>query len=143
MFVGFLVVEQMIGSDHVIDYVGFADFFRAELLRGTEILAVVISQMIVGNDRLQFETRRDEEIGENGFQFRLSTLEIITANEDMMLVGKSDDTRHQRVLRAAIDVRTLLENRCTREYVRWTDFLVVVGNRLKNLFARHVQSSTN
>ena len=43
MLVSLLVVEQMVGADHVVDHVGLADLLRTKLLRGAEILAVVVS----------------------------------------------------------------------------------------------------
>ena len=43
MFVGLLVVEQMVRPDHIVDHVGFADLLRSELLWGAEILSVVVS----------------------------------------------------------------------------------------------------
>ena len=99
--------------------------------------------MVVGNDRLKFHPGRNEKISQNGFQFRLSTLEIIPTDEHLMFLGQFDQAGHESVLRTTVDVRTTFEDRRTGEDVRGTDLIFVRRDRAQNLLAALIQTWTD
>lgn len=63
-------------------------FFRSELARSRQILAVIISQMIVAHNRYRFDASTHQEVDQYGFDFGLSRFEIISSNEDVMVFGQ-------------------------------------------------------
>ena len=99
--------------------------------------------MIVGNDRLKFQASRDEKIGEDGFQFCLSALEIVTGDEHLPFLSQIDNTRNQGILRTTVDVRAIFQDRSTGEYVRRADLIGIGADRLKNFFACLIQTRSN
>lgn len=44
-------IENAIGIHHVVHHVALGNLLGAELLRGREVLAVVVAQMVVANYR--------------------------------------------------------------------------------------------
>ena len=82
-----LLVEHSIGFNHVIDNIGFGDLLGAELPLGTEVLSVVITKMVVAGDGSELDACADQEIHESGLHLCLARLEIVTANEGIMLFG--------------------------------------------------------
>ncbi len=81
--------------------------FRSELLRGGEILAVVVAQVIVAHDGRRFDSGRDEEIHENRLDLRLTRFEVVAPDVNAVFLSKFDDSRHKRVLRTSVDVTNL------------------------------------
>ena len=136
-------IEQMVGGDHIIDDIRFADLLGSELLWRAEILAVIISEMIVGHDRCRFDARADEEIHQDGFHLRLTRFEIITTDENTMTLGELNDTRNQRILRRTIDVRASLKDRRHGENIRRGHFSFTALNATHHLLRRHVESGAH
>ena len=50
-----LIVEHPVGGYHVVDDVGLADLLGPELLRGRQIPSVVVSEVVVGDDRRRLD----------------------------------------------------------------------------------------
>mmetsp|Transcript_55487 Transcript_55487/g.133831 ORF Transcript_55487/g.133831 Transcript_55487/m.133831 type:complete len:276 (-) Transcript_55487:966-1793(-) len=46
-----LRVQQLVRGDHVVDNVALGDLLRPELLRRRQVLAVVVAEVVVGDDR--------------------------------------------------------------------------------------------
>ena len=45
------LVENAVRLDHVVDHVALGDLLGAELLRRRQVLAVVVTQVVVADDR--------------------------------------------------------------------------------------------
>jgi len=102
VFVGF--VEDRVGGNHVIDDAALRDFLGTELLGLGQVLTIVVTKVIIGDDGLRLNTGLDEEIDKDGFDLGLARLEVIATNENSLLLGKVDETRNEGVLRRAVDV---------------------------------------
>ena len=81
--------------------------FGTELLRGREIFAIVVAQMVVADDRNRFQAGADQEINQHRFQLGLTGLEVVSADEHVRLFGQFDTSRNERVLRRTVDESTL------------------------------------
>jgi len=98
------LVEDGVGGNHVVYDIALGDFLGSELLRSGQVLAVVVSEMVVADDGCELETSGDEEVSEDGFDLGLSSLEVITTNVYVVLHGEVDDTRDEGILRGSVDV---------------------------------------
>jgi len=76
-----LLVQDRVRLDHVIDNIRFGDFFRTELPLRAEILAIIISKVIVACNRSKLDASIDQEINQCGFHLGLAGFEIIATNE--------------------------------------------------------------
>lgn len=103
-------VKHAVGLNHVVHHIGLGDFFGAELFVRTQILTVVVTEMIVAGYRSQLDSGVDQEIHESGFHLGLSRFEVISANESAMLLRKVDYSRHKGILRGSIDEWSFLQN---------------------------------
>lgn len=106
-----LLIENVVGRDHVIHNVGLGDLLRAELLLGAQVLAVVVAQVVVAGNGGKLDTSVDQEVNESRLHLGLARLEVITANESTTLLGQLKGTRDKGVLGRAVDERSVLENR--------------------------------
>jgi len=104
------LVEELVRGNHVVDHVALGNFLGAELLRGRQVLAVVVTQVIVRDNRTGLETSRDQEINQNGLHLGLSGLEVITTNAHTLTNSQVNETRNEGVLRRTVDVRALLQD---------------------------------
>ena len=104
------LVQNVIGSDHVIDDVGLGDLLGAELLLRAEVHAVVVAQVVVGSNRGELDTGADHEVDEGRLHLGLTRLEVVTANEGVVLLGELDSTRDECVLRGTVDEGNTLKN---------------------------------
>jgi hypothetical protein len=93
-----LLVQNGIGSDHVVNDVRLADFFGAELAMRRQVHAVVVAEVVVRCNRGQFDTGADQEVDEGGLHFGLSRLEVVTADEGVVALGELDSTRNEGIL---------------------------------------------
>jgi len=53
------LIEDIVGSHHVIHNVGFRDLLGAELRRCREILSIIVTKMVIRGDRDRLDTSRD------------------------------------------------------------------------------------
>jgi hypothetical protein len=116
--------QQRIGSNHVINNGRLADLLGAELSLGRQVLAVIVSQVVVRRDRQGFDTGVDEELGDNRLELGLTRLEVVTANEGLVSFGELDASGDECVGGGAVDVRAAFEDRGDREQGRGRDFFV-------------------
>lgn len=66
------LVQHGVGSNHIIDDIGLGDLFRAELLLGAEILAVIVPKMVIACNGCQFDSSIDQEVNKSRFHFGLT-----------------------------------------------------------------------
>jgi hypothetical protein len=98
-----LLVEDGVGSHHVIDDIGLGDLLGAELLLRAEVHAVVVAKMVVAGNGGELDTGVDQEVDQGGLHLSLTRLEVVTTNESIVLLGKLDSTRNEGVLGRAVD----------------------------------------
>lgn len=76
-----LLVENVVGLNHIIDNVGLGDLLGAELALRAQVLAIVITEMVVRSDRGQLDTSVDQEINKGRLHLGLARLEVVTTDE--------------------------------------------------------------
>jgi len=130
-----LLVENRVGFNHVIHNVGLGDFLGAELLLGAQVLSIVVAEMVVTGNGSELDTSADQEIDQSRLHLGLTRLEIITANESIVLLGKLDGTRDKGVLRGTIDERNAFKDTSHGKDSGWSDFLVTILNRLQEILS--------
>jgi len=119
------LVEDAVALDDIIDNAGLGDLLGAELSGRAQVLAIVVTKMVVGDDGGDLETGTDEEVSENALDLGLTTLEVITSDVDTVALSKLDDTGDEGVLRRAVDEAVLLEDGCNSEHGGRSDLLLV------------------
>ena len=97
-------IENSIALNHVVDNVGLGDLLGAELLGSRKVLAVIVTKMVVRDDRSGLDTSTDKEVNKDRLHLRLARLEIVTSNEGTFVLGKVDDTGNKSVLGRSVDV---------------------------------------
>jgi len=76
-----LLVENVVGLNHIIDNVGLGDLLGAELALRAQVLAIVVTEMVVRSDRGQLDTSVDQEINKGRLHLGLARLEVVTTDE--------------------------------------------------------------
>src|SRR5277367_1373988 len=104
------LVKDRIGFDHVINNIGLGDLLGTELPLRAEILAVVVSEMVVACNGSKLDPSIDEEINEGRLHLGLSRFKVISANEGSMLLRKLNSTWNESVLWGSIDERNTFQN---------------------------------
>lgn len=105
-----LLVQDAVGGHHVVDHVGLGNFLGAELLLRGKVVAVVVAQVVVGRNRGQLDAGIDEEVGQGRLHLGLAGLEVVTADEGTVSLGKLDGAGDEGVLGGAVDEGSTLEN---------------------------------
>ncbi len=77
------------------------------MLRSAQVLAIVVSKVIVAHDGCWLDASGNQKIHEDGFNLGLTRFEVVSSDEDLFLLGKFNYTRNKSVLRATIDVTHL------------------------------------
>lgn len=72
-----LLVEDGVGSNHIVDHIALGDLLGTELLGGRQVLSVVVTQVVVADNGGELQSSGDEEISEHGLDLGLSSLLII------------------------------------------------------------------
>ena len=119
-----LLVENVVGLDHIVYHVGFGNLLRAKLLVAAQIHAIIIAKVVVARNRGELDASVDHEVHERRFHLCLSGFKIITTDEGVMLLGKFNSTRHKSVLGGAVDERGVFKDTSNSENGRWGNFLV-------------------
>ena len=65
-------VQQVVGGDHIIDDGRLGDLLGSELSLGREVLAVVVTEMVVRGDAQGLDTGVDEELGDDRLELCLT-----------------------------------------------------------------------
>jgi hypothetical protein len=118
------LVEDIVGSDHVIYNIGLGDLLGAELPLGRQVLAVVIAEMVIGCDGGKLDTSANEEINESRLHFGLAGFEVVTSNESLVLVGEFDATWDEGVLGRTVDEWSAFENTGNSKDGGWRNLFV-------------------
>lgn len=135
-----LLVKDVVGLDHVINDVGLGDLLGAELLLGAKIHAVIVAQVIVRGNGGELDTSADHEVNQSRLHLGLARLEIVAPNEGIVLLSKLNSTRHERVLRGAVDEWNALKNRGNGKDSGRRDLFVTRLNSLHQVVRRVVNA---
>ena len=71
--------------------------------------------MVVADDGPGLDAGGDEEVDEDGLELGLAGLEVVAADRDSLLARQPDDSRHEGVLGAPVDVLALEKQETTQE----------------------------
>lgn len=137
------LVEDRVGSDHIVDDRRLGDLLGAELLLLRQVLSVIVAQVVVGDDGTGLDTGVDEEIDEDGLHLGLSRLEVISSNEYAALLGELHDTRDEGVLGRSVDVGDSLQDGGNREERRGRDLGLVGLDGLHQVVGSIVKASAD
>lgn len=135
-----LLVENRVGLDHVVDDVGLGNLLGAELLLGAQVLAVVVAKVVVAGNRGELDASVDEKVNESRLHFGLARLEVITANEGVVLLGELDGTGNKSVLGRAVDEGSALEDTGNSENGGGRNLLVTLLDGLEQVVGRVVDA---
>ena len=116
--------QDRVGSDHIIHNRRLGDLLGPELPLGTEVLSIIVSEMVVGRDRKWLDTGINQEFSQDGFNLGLTRLEIVSTDEGLVLLGELDSTGDKGVLGSTIDVGTTFEDGSHGKDGRRSDFFV-------------------
>lgn len=100
--------ENLVGGKNIVNAGLLGKLLRLELSLRGEVLSVVVSEVVVADDGLWLDSGGDEELGQGGLELGLSGLEIVTDNEDLVLLGELDDSRDEGILGRSVDVGAVL-----------------------------------
>ena len=119
-----LLVKDVVSSDHVVDNVRLGDLLGTELLGGRQVLAVVVTQMVVRGNGEGLDTGVDEEVDNDRLDLGLARLEVITSNVDLVTLSKGNASGNEGVLGGSVDEGSVLQDGSNGEDGRGRDLLV-------------------
>ena len=122
------LVEDVVRLDHVVDDVALGYLFGAELLRRRQVLAVVVAQVVVADDRHRFQAGADQKVDQHRLQLGLARFEVVAADEHVELLGQFDAAGHERVLRRSVD-EGALQLSCNQSVISSMSAIIVGANR--------------
>lgn len=103
-----LGVKSRVGLDGIIKDTTLGDFLRLEAFVFGKVLTVVVTQMVVGDDRSKSDTRPDDEITHGSLEASLTTLEVRSSEKTSMDTSVLNNSRVESVLRRTVQVNNLL-----------------------------------
>ena len=130
-----LLVEHIVCRNHVIDDIGLGDLLGAELLLGAQVLAIVVAKMVVRCNGSELDTSADQEVNKSRLHLGLARLEVISANEGLVFLGKLNATSNEGVLRRAVDEWSTFKDRSNSENGGRSDFLMAILNCLHEVIS--------
>ena len=101
-------VENFIRLDCVIQYTCFRNFLGLEALVFLEILAVVVAQVVVRDNRGDPDSRADQVVAHDSLKSSLARLEVTAPEKPSLLLSILDDCRVESILRGSVQVKNLL-----------------------------------
>lgn len=128
-----LLVQDVVGLDHVVHHVGLGDLLGAELALGAQVLAVVVAEVVVRRDRGQLDAGADQEVDEGRLHLGLPGLEVVAADEGAVLLSKVNGTRDEGVLGGAVDEWHVVEDTGDSEDGGRSNLLVSVSDGLEQV----------
>lgn len=128
-----LLVQDVVGLNHVVDDVGLGDLLGAELALGAQVLAVVVTEMVVRGNGGQLDAGADQEVDEGRLHLGLAGLEVVTADERAVLLSKVNGTRNEGVLGGAVDERHVVEDTGDSKDGGRSNLLVSVSDGLQQV----------
>ena len=90
--------------------------------------------MVVADDAQGADASFDQELSEDTLDLGLARLEVVTANEGLVLLGKLDAARNKCILWCAVDKRHTLKNATDGKDRRRRDFGVALLDALQEIF---------
>ena len=136
-----LLVEDVVGLNHIINDVGLRDLLGAELLLGAQVLAIVVAEMVVAGNRGGLDTSVDEEIDEGRLHLGLTRLEVVTADVGAVPLSQLNGTGNKGVLGRTVDEGSTLKNTGDSKDGGGGDLLVAGLNGLEQVVGRVVDAS--
>lgn len=137
------LVQDLVGGNHIVNNVGFADLLRSELFFGRQVLAVIVTQMVVANNGDGLQASRDQKVDHDGLDLGLAGFEVVTTNHDIVALSQFDGSRNKGVLRRTVNVRNAFHDAGNGEQSRRADFALVAFNGGEQVVGGVVQTSTN
>lgn len=137
------LVQDLVRGNHIVDNVGFADLLRSELFFGGQVLAVIVTQMVVANNGDGLQTSRDQKVDHDGLDLGLSGFEVITTNHNVVALSQFDGSGNKGVLRRTVDIRNAFQDTGNGEQSRRANFALVTFNGGEQIVGGVVQTSTN
>jgi len=101
-------VKDFVGGKGIIKNSSLGDLLGLEAFVLLEVLSIVISQMVVRNNRLNFDSRANEEVTHDGLESSLSTLEVRSSDKTVLLLGIVDNSFMEGVLWRSVQIKNLL-----------------------------------
>lgn len=133
-------VQDSVRLDHIVNDVRLGDLLGTELLVRAEILAVIVTKMVIAGNGSKLDTSVDQEINKSRLHLGLSRLEVITTDESTMLLGELDSTWNESILWRSVDEGNTFKNRCNSKDGRWGDLLVSVFDSLEQILGSVVHT---
>jgi hypothetical protein len=133
-------VEHRVSLDHIVNNIGLGDLLGSELLVRAEILAIVVTKMVVAGNGCELDTSTDQEVNKSRFHLGLSRLEIISTNKGVVLFSQLNGTWDKCVLWGTVDERSTLEDGSNGKDGRWCNFFVSVFNGLHEVLGSIVDA---
>ncbi len=91
------------------------DLLRSKLFLRTQVLAIIIAQMIIRTDGQGFDPSVDQKFGQDRLDLCLTRFEIVTTDKTLKTFRKLDTTWDESVLRRSVDVRYSFQDGCNSE----------------------------
>jgi hypothetical protein len=120
-------VEHLVGGEDVVDAARLGLLLGLELGVGTQVLPVVVPEVVIGDDGEGLDPGPDEVVGQGGLVLGLSRLEVVSDDEDVVAPGELDDPRDQSVLGGPVDEGAAFEDRGGGENCGGGDLWVGLG----------------
>jgi len=140
----FTLLEQSgVRVDDIISAGFLGGFLGLEGLFGTEVLTVVVTQMVVTDDGSGLKATGNNNVDEGSLELGLTSLEVVTNNEGVVLDGQFDETINQGVLGATIDEGDTFEGTSGGVDDRGGDFGVAVFDGLQEVFSGIVDTDSD
>ena len=133
-------IENTVGGNHIVHNTGLGDLLRAELLRGGEILAIIITKMVVRSNGGGLDTSTHQVINKHRLDLGLTTLEVITGDESLVLLSQLENTRNKSVLRRTIDIGISFKNGSNGEDSGGSHFRMASLDSVKEVFSSIVHT---
>lgn len=134
-------VQVVVGSDDIISTGLLCGFLGLKLAFGTEVLAVVVSEMVVTDNRDWLETSASNNFDQSSLELGLTSLEVVSDNEDVVLDSQLNDTVNEGVLWASVDEADSFESSGSSVDDGWGDFWVIVLNSLQEVISGIVDTN--
>lgn len=135
-----LLVQNVVSLDHVIHDIGLGDFLGAELLLRAQVLAVIVTKVVVAGNGGQLDTGVDKEIHQGGLHLGLARLEVVATNVGIVLLSKLNSTRNKGVLGRAVDEGGALQDTGNSKDGGRRNLLVTLLNSLEKVIGSVVDS---
>lgn len=135
-----LLVQNVVCLDHVIHDIGLGDFLGAELLLGAQVLAVIVTKVVVAGNGCQLDTGTDKEIHQSGLHLGLARLEVVASDIGIVLLSKLNSTRDKSVLGRAVDEGGALQDTGNSKDGGRRNLLVTLFNSLEEVIGSVVDS---